>query len=61
MLEGTYVDLVFQRLRVRALGRPLVWSLNVLAAGIDRCARSLREPIPGSLIANYHITAEVGE
>jgi len=38
-------------------GRPLVWTMNTLAAALDRRVPSLREPIPGSLAVNFHIVA----
>lgn len=57
MIVSTFVDLLFQRLHARVLGRPLVAALNAVAARIDRSVPSLREPIPGSLTANYHVEA----
>jgi predicted trehalose synthase len=57
MLIATYVDLAAQRLHlVRAAGAPISL-LNTLAAWIDGRSRTLREPVPGSLIANFHVTA----
>jgi SAM-dependent methyltransferase len=58
MLVGTYVDLVAQRIHARVAGKPFVYGLNVLGSAIDRTSRGLREPMPGALIANYHIVAE---
>jgi SAM-dependent methyltransferase len=58
MLEATYVDLAFQKLRLRPVGRPLIWCMNGLAGLVDRLSASLREPVPGSLIANFHVRAE---
>jgi SAM-dependent methyltransferase len=59
MLVATYLDLMFQRAHMRPAGYPLVAAINALAEAIDRRVPSLREPVPGSLIANFHITAEV--
>jgi SAM-dependent methyltransferase len=58
MLVAIYLDLALKRARVRELGRPLIAALNAGAAALDRRVTSLREPIPGSLFANYHVTAE---
>jgi SAM-dependent methyltransferase len=57
MLLGHYVDLFFKRAHLRVLGRPLVAGLNRAADAIDRASPSLREPLPGSLTANYHVEA----
>jgi SAM-dependent methyltransferase len=57
MLLATYVDLAAQRLHlVRAAGGA-IWLLNALGAWIDGRSRELREPGPGSLIANFHVVA----
>jgi hypothetical protein len=44
---------------VRPLGYPLVAAINAVAEAIDRRVPSLREPIAGSLIPNFHVVAEV--
>jgi SAM-dependent methyltransferase len=59
MLIATYLDLVFQRLHVRPLGYPLVAAINAVSEAVDSRVTSLREPIPGSLTANFHVVAEV--
>jgi SAM-dependent methyltransferase len=59
MLIATYLDLVFQRLHVRPLGYPLVAAINAASEAVDGRVASLREPIPGSLTANFHVVAEV--
>jgi SAM-dependent methyltransferase len=59
MLLGTYIDLFAKRARLRAVGRPLVAGANLVAGMLDRRVALLREPIPGSLVANYHVVAEV--
>lgn len=57
MLVAHYVDLLAHRVHVRRLGRALVVVVNTGAAGLDRRSRALREPSPGTLFANYHVTA----
>lgn len=59
MLLGTYIDLLVKRARLRAVGRPLVAALNLAGGALDRRVAMLREPIPGTLAANYHVVAEV--
>jgi SAM-dependent methyltransferase len=56
MLFGTYLDIALRR---TPLSRPPVWALNRVGAALDGRFRSLREPIPGSLIANFHVVATV--
>jgi SAM-dependent methyltransferase len=53
-LVNTYVDLATRR---NALGRALCTALNAGAAAIDRRSTRLREPGPGTLHLNYHVTA----
>jgi len=57
MLVAHVVDLLFKRAHVRPLGRPLVFALNSAGEALDRAVPLLREPIPGSLAANYHVEA----
>jgi SAM-dependent methyltransferase len=54
MLLGTYVEIAFRR---TPLARPPVWALNRLGAALDSRVRMLREPVPGSLTANFHVVA----
>lgn len=56
MILATYVDIALRR---TSLSRPPVWALNRVGAALDRRVASLREPIPGSLIANFHVVATV--
>lgn len=58
MLLSTYVDLVAQNLHARPLGYPFVWLLNGSGALLDRMSHRLREPVPGTIFANFHVTAE---
>jgi hypothetical protein len=56
MLLGTYVEIALRR---TALARPPVWLLNRAGAALDARVASLREPLPGSLIPNFHVVADV--
>jgi len=56
MILATYLDIALRR---TPLSRPPVWALNRLGAALDRRVASLRAPIPGSLIANFHVVATV--
>jgi hypothetical protein len=57
MLVAHTIDLLFKRAGVRALGVPFVALLNAVGEGLDRAIPILREPVPGSLNANYHVEA----
>jgi SAM-dependent methyltransferase len=57
MLVVHHLDLLFRRARIRPLGRPFVAMINVVALGLDRTTPLLREPVPGSIFANYHVEA----
>jgi SAM-dependent methyltransferase len=57
MLIAHFVDLLFKRARLRPVAGPLVAGINLAAGALDRASSSLREPIPGSLTANYHVEA----
>jgi SAM-dependent methyltransferase len=59
MLVAHVIDLLFKRAHVRPLGAPLVAALNWTGEAIDRTSPLLREPVPGSLNANYHVEAVV--
>jgi SAM-dependent methyltransferase len=56
MLLGTYVEIALRR---TPLAKPPVWLLNRAAGALDARVRTLREPVPGSLIANFHVVATV--
>jgi SAM-dependent methyltransferase len=58
MLLATYVDLVAQNVHARPLGYPFVWGLNTFGSLVDRLSPRLREPIPGTIFANFHVVAE---
>lgn len=57
MLLATYTEIALRR---TPPARPPVWLLNRAGAALDRRVASLREPVPGSLTANFHVTARVG-
>ena len=59
MLVTTYIELLAGRAGVRAAVRPLVAAVNRAAEAVDRRSPTLREPVPGTLFANYHVVAEV--
>ena len=58
MLIATYIDLIAQRLHAVWAGKLVNAVVNRTAAAIDARSRLLREPVPGSLFANFHVTAE---
>jgi hypothetical protein len=56
MLLGTYVEIALRR---TALARPPIWVLNRLGTALDRRSTQLSQPVPGSLIPNFHVVATV--
>jgi SAM-dependent methyltransferase len=58
MLASTYLDLLARRAHVAPVGRALVGALNRTGEALDRSSALLGQVRPGSLIANYHVTAE---
>ena len=59
MLLATYVELAARRAGSRAAGRGIVALVNRAAHGLDGRSALLREPGPGTIFANYHVTALV--
>jgi SAM-dependent methyltransferase len=59
MLVAHTLDLLCKRGHVRALGLPFVALLNAGGEALDKAIPLLREPVPGSLNANYHVEAIV--
>jgi SAM-dependent methyltransferase len=57
MLVAHLADLFFQRAHVRPVGTPLVAGLNAAGEALDRAVPLLRETVPGSLNANFHVAA----
>ena len=59
MLLATYAEIGARRAGAAGLARAPVWLLNSAGAALDRRVALLRELVPGSLIANYHVVAQV--
>ena len=57
MLLTHTIELLAGRANLRPAVRPLVWGVNRAAEAIDDRVESLREPIPGTIFANYHVVA----
>lgn len=57
MLLTHYIELLAGRLHARRAARPVVAAVNAGAELLDRRMPALREPIPGSVVANYHVVA----
>jgi SAM-dependent methyltransferase len=58
MLLATYIDLLAQRMHAVWAGKLVNGVVNRAAAAIDARSPLLRATVPGSLIANFHVTAE---
>jgi SAM-dependent methyltransferase len=56
-LVSRYVHLLFKRVHMGAAARPLITGLNAAAGALDARVSVLREPVPGALFANLHVTA----
>lgn len=59
MLLTHYIELLAGRAHARPVARPLVAAINAGAEAIDSRIRTLRDPLPGTVFANYHVTARV--
>jgi SAM-dependent methyltransferase len=59
MLTAHFIELLAGRAHARAAAAPVVALLNAGAEALDGRVASLREPRPGTVFANYHVTAEV--
>ena len=57
MLVAHGLDLLCKRAHVRVLGTPFVAGLNALGEALDGAVPLLRQKVPGTLHANYHVTA----
>jgi SAM-dependent methyltransferase len=57
MLLAHVTDLACKRARVRPLALPLTAAFNWTGEALDRTVPMLREPVPGSLNANFHVEA----
>jgi hypothetical protein len=58
MLVATYIHLLAKRAHAAPAAAPFVAGVNIAARGIDALSARLREPGPGTVFANYHVTAE---
>ena len=58
MLISIYLDLGFRRIGLGFAARPIIAAINTLAMGVDKRSKSLREPGPSGLYANFHVVAE---
>jgi SAM-dependent methyltransferase len=58
LLIARFVHLLAKRAHVAGAAKPLVSVLNAGAAALDSRVAMLREPVPGALFANFHVTAE---
>jgi hypothetical protein len=58
MLAAYYVHHVAERARARGLGRVVIAALNRGAEALDARSELLRGIRPGTIHANYHVTAE---
>lgn len=56
-LAGTYLHLLAKRAHAAAAARPAIALLNRAGAALDRRVALLRDPVPGALFANLHVTA----
>jgi SAM-dependent methyltransferase len=59
MLAGTFLEIGCRRVGLAAAARPPVWLLNRACPALDRRVTLLRELVPGSLTANFHVVARV--
>lgn len=59
MLLTHFIELLAGRLHARQAARPLVAAVNAGAEALDARVASLRDPAPGTVFANYHVTASV--
>jgi SAM-dependent methyltransferase len=57
MLTGHYIHLLAKRAGSDAIARPFVSAVNAAAHALDRRVALLRDPVPGALFANLHVTA----
>jgi SAM-dependent methyltransferase len=57
-LIADFVHLLFKRAHLAGAAGPLIAGLNSAATALDARVALLREPVPGALFANLHLTAE---
>ena len=56
-LASEFLHLLAKRAHVAGAARPLITGLNAGASALDARIAILREPVPGALFANFHVTA----
>jgi SAM-dependent methyltransferase len=56
-LLSEFLHLLFKRAHLTRVARPLIAGLNAGAAALDARVAMLRDPVPGALFANFHVTA----
>lgn len=59
MLLATYAEIAARRAGAPPASRAPVWLLNTAGRALDRRVALLRSTVPGSLLANFHVTADV--
>jgi SAM-dependent methyltransferase len=59
MLLTHFIEILAGYAHLRPAARPFVAGVNTAAAALDQRVTSLREPVPGSIFANYHVSAAV--
>jgi SAM-dependent methyltransferase len=57
MLVANYLHLLAKRAGAESLAKPFVSALNAAAHALDARVAMLRDPVPGALFANLHVTA----
>ena len=57
MLLSSYIHLLAKRIGAARAAGPAISAVNSLASELDRRVALLREPVPGALFANLHVTA----
>ena len=57
MLVANYLHLLAKRAGAEGLAKPFVSALNAGAHALDSRVAMLRDPVPGALFANLHVTA----
>ena len=57
MLVARFLHLLAKQAHITAAARPVVAAINTGAAALDARVALLREPVPGALFANFHVTA----
>jgi hypothetical protein len=59
MLLARFTEIGWRRAGYPGFARGPIWALNRAGAAVDSRFALLRSPVPGALIANYHVVADV--